>query len=89
MSTVDEKHTLASHLEQLAMTADDVKAMITRSHEEGEIHPDVVAQTEQLASGLRDVVNALMHNEHLAIGSDDVWKALMVKHGESNDGTIT
>ena len=83
-----EEDTLAHHLEHLTMTADDLKAWVTRTHEEGEIHPEALAHSEKLAVGLRDVVHALADHPHLAASSADVWKMLTVKHTESGDGTI-
>ena len=88
--TTPAEGSLPHHLEHLAMTADDVVAMITRSHEEGEIHPDTLVKTEKLAVGLRDVIHALMHHEKvLAATSDDVWRMLSQKHGVSDSGTVT
>ncbi len=84
-----ENGTLAHHLAHLAATADDLSAFLNRPHEEGEIHPDALAKSEQLSTSLKDVIHALTHHEHLAMSSDDVWKALTVKHQEGGDGTLT
>lgn len=83
--------TLPHHLEHLAMTADDVVAMVTRAHDEGEIHPQALAKSEKLAAGLREVIDRLLHHDEggLAAEPSDVWKMLTAKHRESEDGTIT
>jgi len=85
------EHTLPHHLEHLAMTADDIVALVTRAHQEGEIHPEVLAKSEKLAVGLREVVNELVHRDEsgLAAQPSDVWKMLTAKHRGSEDGTIT
>lgn len=90
-NAVDEG-TMAHHLEHLAVTAEDVVAFLTRPHDEGEIHPEALPKAEHLALGLREVIDAIRHHdhlEHLAVSSDDVWKMLTVKHKDHTDGTIT
>ncbi len=81
--------TLAHHLSHLAATADDLAALLGRRHEEGEIHPEALAQSEHLSTSLKDVIHALTQHEHLAMTGDDVWKALSVKHVKHTDGTMT
>lgn len=83
-----EDGTLAHHLARLAATADDLSAFLTQSHEEGGIHPEALAKAEHLSTSLKDVILSLTHHEHLAMSSDDVWKALTVKHQERCDGTL-
>ncbi|MFW2383283.1 MAG: hypothetical protein ACN4GZ_16135, partial [Acidimicrobiales bacterium] len=80
-----EDGTLAHHMEHLAATADDVVDMLSRPHEAGEIHPEALAHAAHLQTSLRDVIHALLHHDHLAIKSDDVWKALTVKHRGSTE----
>ncbi len=84
-----EDGTLAHHLTHLAATADDVIEFLSQPHEHAEIHPEALAKSEHLATSLRDIIDALLHHEHLAMSSDDVWKALTVKHTGSGDGTLT
>ena len=80
-----EDDTLATHLEHLAATADDVVHMISRSHTAGEIHPEALRKAAHLQTSLRDVIHALLHHEHLAIKGDDIWKTLTRKHNASDD----
>ncbi len=80
--------TLANYLTHLAANADDLAEFLGRSHEPGEIHPEALAKSERLATSLKDVVYALTHHEHLAMTSDDVWRALTIKHAESDDGAL-
>ncbi len=84
-----EHGTLANHLAHLAATADDVAALINRPHDEGEIHPEALGKAEHLSTSLKDIIHALMHHEHLAMSSDDVWKALTVKHRDHRDGELS
>jgi hypothetical protein len=81
--------TLAHHLSHLAATADDLAALLSRPHEEGEIHPEALAESEHLSTSLKDVIHALTKHEHLAMTGDDVWRALSVKHVDHTDGTVT
>lgn len=88
----DDEEALTAHLSQLAMTADDVVSMLTRHHNEDEIHPEALPKAEHLAASIQDVVQALRdmrHHEPLAMTSEDVWRALTVKHKDHSDGTIT
>lgn len=89
MTDKTEDGTLAHHLAHLAASADDLAEMINREHEEGEIHPEALANAEHLATSLKDVIHALTHHEHLAMSSDDVWKALTVKHKRGGPGIIS
>ncbi len=84
-----EPSTLAHHLTHVAASADDLVQLLNLPHPEGGIHPEALAASEHLATSLRDVVHALTHHEHLTMSSDDVWKALTLKHTGSDDGTIT
>ena len=84
-----EDGSLAHHLAHLAATADDVAAFLNRDHETSEIHPETLKKSEHLVASLRDVIYALTHNEHLAMTSDDVWKALTLKHKGQGDGTVS
>ncbi len=84
-----EDGTLAHHLTHLAASADDLAHLLTVAHEDREIHPEAMGKSEHLATSLKAVIDALIHHEHLAMSSDDVWKALTSKHGESHDGTLT
>ncbi len=81
-----DEGTLAHHLINLAASADDVAAMLTRPHTAGEIHSEAVAKAEHLSTSLHDVIHALTHHEHLAMTSDDVWKALTRKHETHDPG---
>ncbi len=74
--------TLAHHLTHLAASADDLAEFLGRPHDAAEIHPEALAKSEKLATSLKEVVYALTHHEHLAMTSDDVWKALTIKHDE-------
>jgi hypothetical protein len=90
MTDTPEPASLAHHLSHLAADADDVEAFLTRAHDEGgDIHPEALGKSERLATSLRDVIHALTEHEHLAMGSDDVWKGLTVKHSGNGDGTIS
>lgn len=82
---------LPHHLEHLAMTADDIAAMVNRAHDEGEINQEALAKSEKLAAGLREVVETLLNQEGdgLAAEPSDVWRMLTAKHRQSDDGTIT
>ena len=82
-----EDGTLAHHLEHLAASVDDVVAMLNRHHEEGEIHPEALPKAEHVSASLKEVIHALTHHEHLAMTSDDVWKALTIKHKEPEIGS--
>ena len=84
-----EDGTLAHHLTHLAATADDVIEFLSTPHDHAEIHPEALAKSAHLATSLRDVIDALLHHEHLAMTSDDVWKTLTVKHRAADDGTLT
>lgn len=87
----DQNHedgTLAHHLAYLAATADDVAGYLNEPRG-GEIHPEALAQSEHLATSIKDVIHALTQHEHLAMTKDDVWKALSVKHNSRNDGTVS
>lgn len=81
--------TLGHHLAHLAATADDVAALLSRQHAEGEIHPEALGKAEHLSTSLNDVIHALTYHEHLAMSSDDVWKALTVKHRDHQDGELS
>ncbi len=63
--------------------------MISREHDGGEIHPEALANAEHLATSLREVIHALTHHDHLAMSSDDVWKALTVKHEGGGPGILS
>ena len=84
-----EDETLANHLIHLAATADDVAALLNRPHAEGEIHPEALGKAEHLSTSLKDIIYALTHHEHLAMSSDDVWKALTVKHRDHEPGELS
>jgi len=86
MADQADNDTLAHHLEHLAISADDLTSLLTRHHEEGEIHPAPLARSEHLATSLRAVIHALRHHEHLAMSGDDVWKALTIQHKEHDAG---
>jgi len=89
MTDTPEPSSLAHHLSHLAADADDVEAFLSRAHVEGgDIHPEALGKSERLATSLRDVIHALTEHEHLAMGADDVWKGLTVKHSEVGEGTI-
>jgi len=81
--------TLAKHLSHVAATADDLTAMLNRPHELGEIHPEALEKSEHLATSLKAVIHALTEHEHLAMSSDDVWKALTVKHRDHGDESLS
>jgi len=69
--------------------AEDIEALLTRAHTEGgDVHPEALGKSERLATSLRDVIHALTEHEHLAMGADDVWKTLTVKHSRNSDNTI-
>lgn len=90
MTKQSEPGSLAHHLGHLAVDADDLEAFLTRQHDDaGDIHPEALGKSKRLATSLRDVIHALTEHEHLAMGADDVWKALTVKHAEHDDSTIT
>lgn len=87
MTTPTEPGTLPHHLEHIAADADDVVAMLTRHHAEGgDIHPEALPKAERLATGLRQVIDALTTHEHLAAGADDVWRLLGMEVPTSTDG---
>ena len=57
----DQNHedgTLAHHLAYLAATADDVAGYLNEPRG-GEIHPEALAQSEHLATSIKDVIHAL------------------------------
>ena len=88
-STDTDQETLAHHLGHLAADADDVMALLAAQHAEGgELHPEALAKTERLQSSLHDVIHALTHHEHLAMGADDVWGVLSRRHDAKADGPI-
>lgn len=88
MPPESEPGTLAHHLEHLSADAEDVAAMLTAKHaEDGDIHPEALAKSERLSTSLKDVIHALTHHEHLAMGSDDVWTGLTRDH-HAADGEI-
>lgn len=81
--TDSEPKTLTSHLEHLAVDADDVVAMLTRHHEAGgDLHPEALPKAERLKTSLNEIIHALTHNEHLAMDADDVWGVLNREHHE-------
>jgi hypothetical protein len=85
-----QAETLAEHLGHLAADADDVKALLTRQHDDGgDIHPEALGKADRLATGLRDVIAALGEHDHLAMTADDVWAALSRRHRSKGDGTIS
>ena len=87
MENEPQDGTLAHHLEHLAASADDLSAMLTRSHDDaGDIHPEALPAAEKLSTSLKDIIHALTHHEHLAMSSDDVWKTLSVKHTDHDHG---
>lgn len=89
MTDKPEPGSLPDHLEHLAASADDVTAFLTRTHDEGgDIHPEALGESQRLATSLREVIHALREHEHLAMGTDDIWKALTVKHVDRGDGTL-
>ena len=70
--------------------AEDIEALLTRAHTEGgDVHPEALGKSERHATSLRDVIHALTEHEHLAMGADDVWKGLTIKHSGKNDGSIS
>lgn len=82
-----EPGSLAHHLEHLAADADDLNALLHAAHKEsGDIHPETLGKAARLQTSLAEVIHALTHHDHLAMGSDDIWKALTIKHnaGELN-----
>jgi hypothetical protein len=81
--------TLAHHLHHLAATADDVAALLSRPHADGEVSPEALGKAEHLSTSLKDVIHALTHHEHLAMSSDDIWKALTVKHRDHESGEFS
>jgi hypothetical protein len=89
MAAQPDPNTLAEHLGHLAADADDLTAMLTRSHDEGgDIHPEALGRSERLATSLREVIKALGEHEHLAMGADDVWAMLTRKHKEPPAGGV-
>ena len=84
-----EDSTLAHHLTHLAATADDVADLLGRAHKEGEIDPQALGKAAHLSTSLKDVIHALTHHEHLVMSSDDVWKALTVKHKDHEAGELS
>ena len=90
MSESAEPGTLSHHLEHLAADADDVRAMLSRPHSEGgDVHPEALVKADKVATSLREVIDALLHHEHLAMSSDDVWHSMTIKHRESSGDVIT
>lgn len=90
MTKETEPDSLAHHLGHLAADADDLAEFLTREHNaSGDIHPEALGKSERLATSLRDIIHALTKHEHLAMGPDDVWRALNVKHGKHDGGAIT
>ena len=86
MTENTEPGTLAHHLEHLAADADDLSTFLTQTHDEqGDIHPEALGKSERLSTSLREVIHALTQHEHLAMSSDDVWRALTVQHGEHGE----
>ncbi len=83
-----EDGTLAHHLTHLAASSDDLAEFLGRSHEAAEIHPEALVKSERLSTSLKEVIHALTHHDHLAMTSDDVWKALTIKHEEGDDGAL-
>ncbi|MFT7598007.1 MAG: hypothetical protein ACI8TP_000928 [Acidimicrobiales bacterium] len=81
--------TMVHHICELAASADDVVAMLRRPHDQAEIHPEALGRAEQLSAGLRDIIEALTHHDHLVMTVDDVWKTLTIEHRESGDGFVT
>ena len=80
--------TLAHHLTHLAVTADDLTALLHLPHD-ADIHPEALAKSEHLSTSLKDIIHALGNHEHLTMSSDDVWKALTVQHKRGGDGAMT
>ena len=79
--------TLTGHLEHLAVDAEDLARMLSRSHqEEGDIHPEALAKAAALQTSLRAVIHQLSHHEPLAMKADDVWAALSREHHERSSG---
>jgi hypothetical protein len=69
------------HFERLAADADDVVDLLNRQHAEGgDLHPEVLPKAARLRTSLHDLREALTHNEHIAMGADDIWKTLTRKH---------
>ena len=81
--------TLAHHLTQLASTADSLKLRLAEPRPGDEIHPEALGEAAHLSTSLREVIHALTHHEHLAMGIDDVWKLLSTKHRKHADGEFT
>lgn len=85
----DPDGTLAHHLSELASTADGLKLKLAEPRPGGEIHPEALGEAAKLSTSLSAVIHALTHHEHLALGADDVWKALTVEHREHKSGEFT
>ncbi len=80
---IHEAGTLAHHLEHLRADAADVEAMLSAAHREGgDLHPEALAKSAKLQTSLADVIHALTQHDHLAMGTDDVWKLLTTQHKE-------
>jgi hypothetical protein len=80
-STAPEEGTLAHHLITLADDAQGLSAMLNADHDpEGDIHPEALQKAAHLETSLREIIKALTHHEHLAMGPDDVWKVLNADH---------
>ncbi len=72
---------LTEHLATLASEASGLSKLLHAHHEaSGDIRPETLAKAAKLETSLHDVIHALTHHDHLAMGTDDVWKALNVKH---------
>ncbi len=55
--------------------------MLTRNHDEGgDIHPEALPKAARLQTSLREVIRALIHHDHLAMKSDDVWAVFTREH---------
>ncbi len=77
----DDDVSLADHLSTLADDASGLSALLNAEHSaEGDIHPEALVKAAKLETSLREVIKALTHHEHLAMGADDIWKALSVEH---------
>lgn len=81
--------TLAEHLSGLAVTAGHLTVLLSEPQRTGAMHPEALGEAARLSTSLRAVIHALTYHEHLAMGIDDVWKALSIEHRAHRSGEIT